>query len=63
MAIELSEGVVRCLPLFEHVGRNFKPTEAGLELYQSCRRIFETLSNLEMKLADLKGIKKMYRNH
>ena len=45
------------LPLFEHVGRNFKPTEAGLELYQSCRRIFETLSNLEMKLADLKGIK------
>ena len=45
------------LPLFEHVGRNFKPTEAGMELYQSCRRIFETLSNLEMKLADLKGIK------
>ncbi len=45
------------LPLFEHVGRNFKPTEAGIELYQCCRRIFETLSNLEMKLADLKGIK------
>lgn len=45
------------LPLFEQVGRSFKPTEAGLELYQSCRRIFETLSNLEMKLADLKGIK------
>ena len=45
------------LPLFEHVGRNFKPTEAGMELYRSCRRIFETLSNLEMKLADLKGIK------
>ena len=45
------------LPLFEHVGRNFKPTEAGMELYRSCRRIFETLSNLEMKIADLKGIK------
>ena len=45
------------LPLFEHIGRTFKPTEAGMELYQSCRRIFETLSNLEMKLADLKGIK------
>jgi len=45
------------LPLFEHGGRTFKPTEAGTELYQSCRRIFETLSNLEMKLADLKGIK------
>lgn len=46
------------LPLFEHVGRNVRPTEAGLELYQSCRRIFETLANLEMKLADLKGIKR-----
>jgi DNA-binding transcriptional LysR family regulator len=46
------------LPLFEHVGRNVRPTEAGLELYQSCRKIFETLSNLEMKIADLKGIKR-----
>lgn len=45
------------LPLFDQVGRSFKPTEAGIELYQSCRRIFETLSNLEIKLADLKGIK------
>ncbi|MCG6966135.1 MAG: LysR family transcriptional regulator [Chromatiaceae bacterium] len=46
------------LPLFEHVGRNVSPTEAGLELYESCRRIFETLANFEMKLADLKGIKR-----
>jgi len=46
------------LPLFEHVGRNVQPTEAGLELYQSCRKIFETLANLEMKIADLKGIKR-----
>ena len=46
------------LPLFEHVGRNVRPTEAGLELYQSCRSIFETLANLEMKVADLKGIKR-----
>ncbi|MCB1797986.1 MAG: LysR family transcriptional regulator [Gammaproteobacteria bacterium] len=46
------------LPLFEHVGRNVSPTEAGMELYESCRRIFETLANLEMKLADLKGIKR-----
>jgi DNA-binding transcriptional LysR family regulator len=35
-----------------------RPTEAGLELYQSCRRIFESLANLEMKLADLKGIRR-----
>jgi DNA-binding transcriptional LysR family regulator len=46
------------LPLFEHVGRNVRPTEAGLELYEACRRIFETLANLEMKMADLKGIRR-----
>lgn len=46
------------LPLFEHVGRNVRPTETGLELYQSCRKIFETLANLEMKVADLKGVKR-----
>jgi len=46
------------LPLFEHVGRSVRPTEAGLELYESCRRIFETLANLEMKMADFKGIKR-----
>lgn len=46
------------LPLFEHVGRNVHPTEAGLELYDSCRKIFEALANLEMKMSDLKGIKR-----
>lgn len=45
------------LPLFEHVGRNVRPTEAGLELYQSCRKVFETMANLEMTMSDLKGIK------
>ena len=46
------------LPLFEHVGRNVKPTEAGLELYDACRRMFEILTNLEMKVAELKGMKR-----
>jgi DNA-binding transcriptional LysR family regulator len=46
------------LPLFEHVGRQARPTEAGAELYRACREIFETLANLEMKVADLKGIKR-----
>lgn len=46
------------LPLFEHVGRNVEPTEAGKELYQACRGVFEILSNLEMKVADLQGLKK-----
>jgi DNA-binding transcriptional LysR family regulator len=46
------------LPLFEHIGRNVRPTEAGQELYDACRVIFEKLANLEMKLADLKGMKR-----
>ena len=46
------------LPLFEHVGRSVEPTEAGRELYEACRKMFETLSNLEMKIADLKGLKR-----
>jgi DNA-binding transcriptional LysR family regulator len=46
------------LPLFEHVGRNVQPTEAGQALYEACRRMFETLANVEMKLADLKGLKR-----
>ena len=46
------------LPLFEQVGRNVRPTEAGNELYDSVKRIFETLSNVEMKISDLKGMKR-----
>ena len=46
------------LPLFEHVGRSVEPTEAGMELYQACREIFQSLSNLEMKISDLKGMKR-----
>jgi len=46
------------LALFEHVGRSVKPTDAARELYNACRDIFETLSNLEMKIADIKGIKR-----
>lgn len=46
------------LPLFEHVGRGVKPTEAGNELYEATCTIFEKLANLEMKLADLKGMKR-----
>ena len=46
------------LDLFEHVGRNITPTEAGMELYSACRQVFESLANLEMKVADLKGLKR-----
>jgi LysR family transcriptional regulator, low CO2-responsive transcriptional regulator len=46
------------LPLFEQVGRNVRPTEVGQELYKSCRSIFENLAHLEMKISDLKGMKR-----
>jgi len=46
------------LPLFEHLGRRVEPTEAGSELYEACRRMFESLSNFEMKVADMKGLKR-----
>ncbi len=46
------------IPLFEHVGRNVEPTEAGKELYDACRSMFETLANLEMKVSDMKGLKR-----
>ena len=45
------------LPLFEHVGRNVQSTEAGRVLYEACRNIFASLANLEMNMADLKGLK------
>ena len=46
------------MPLFEQVGRNIKPTELGRELYDSCRKIFDVLGNLEMKVSDLKGMRR-----
>ncbi|WP_455365386.1 LysR substrate-binding domain-containing protein [Kaarinaea lacus] len=46
------------IPLFEQVGRNVRPTEVGHELYDACRKIFESLANLEMKVSDHKGMKR-----
>ncbi|MBF0256780.1 MAG: LysR family transcriptional regulator [Gammaproteobacteria bacterium] len=46
------------LPLFEQIGRNVRPTEAGDELYHAVRGIFQTLSHLEMKLSDIKGVRR-----
>ncbi len=46
------------LPLFEQTGRSVKPTDAARELYDACRKIFETLANLELKIAEIKGIKR-----
>ena len=46
------------ISLFEQVGRNVRPTEVGRELYEACRKIFESLANLEMKVSDHKGMKR-----
>jgi len=45
------------MPLFEHVGRRVEPTDAGNELYRATRQVFDVLANVEMKLADLQGLK------
>ncbi|MEM9220521.1 MAG: LysR family transcriptional regulator [Cyanobacteria bacterium P01_F01_bin.150] len=45
------------LPLFEQVGKRLYLTDAGRELYSTCQEIFEKLDQLEMQVADLKGMK------
>ncbi|KAB8334301.1 LysR family transcriptional regulator [Scytonema tolypothrichoides VB-61278] len=45
------------LPLFEQVGKRLYLTEAGRELFTTCRQIFDTIAQFEMKVADLKGLK------
>jgi DNA-binding transcriptional LysR family regulator len=35
-----------------------RPTEAGGEVYDACKSMFETLSNLEMKISDMKGLRR-----
>lgn len=45
------------LPLFEQVGKRLYLTQAGRELFATCREIFEQLSQFEMTVADLKGLK------
>ncbi len=44
-------------PLFEQIGKKLYLTEAGQELFQTCRHIFEQLTQFEMKVADLQGMK------
>lgn len=46
------------LPLFEQVGRKIFPTAVGQELYSACREMLGSLSNLEMKLAELQGMQR-----
>ncbi|MBF2049585.1 MAG: LysR family transcriptional regulator [Elainella sp. C42_A2020_010] len=45
------------LSLFEQVGKRLYLTDAGRELYSTCQEIFQRLDQLEMTVADLKGMK------
>ena len=47
-------------PLFEQVGRGVQLTEAGEALLGAARQIFDSLDRVEMKVADLKGLKQGY---
>ncbi len=46
------------LPLFEQVGKRLYLTQAGRELLDTCQDIFERLSQFEMVISDLQGLKK-----
>jgi DNA-binding transcriptional LysR family regulator len=48
------------LPLFEQIGKKLYLTQAGKELGQSCQEIFERLAQVEMMVANLKGLKQGY---
>ncbi|WP_238375943.1 LysR family transcriptional regulator [Ectothiorhodospira magna] len=45
-------------PLFMPAGRNVEPTEAGREVYRAARTLMDALVDLEIRLADLKGLKR-----
>ncbi|MEM9540929.1 MAG: LysR family transcriptional regulator [Cyanobacteria bacterium P01_E01_bin.42] len=46
------------LPLFEQIGKQLYLTEAGEALVETCREVFDRLENFEMRVADLKGMKR-----
>ena len=45
------------IPLFEQIGKRIYLTDAGKEVLSVCKDISEKMSQLEMTLADLKGLK------
>jgi DNA-binding transcriptional LysR family regulator len=46
------------LPLIEQVGIRIQLTDAGREVYTACQEVFHALASLEMKIADMKGVKR-----
>jgi len=46
------------LPLYEQIGRNIYLTDVGRLVARSCREIIGSLANLEMAVAELKGMRR-----
>ncbi|HKL77245.1 MAG TPA: LysR family transcriptional regulator, partial [Gammaproteobacteria bacterium] len=46
------------MPLFEQIGRQVHLTEAGKELYETCVEVFGSLDRLEMRVADMEGMRR-----
>jgi len=46
------------MPLFEQIGRQVYLTEAGEALYQTCVEVFGSLDRLEMRVADMEGLRR-----
>jgi len=46
------------MPLFEQIGRQVYLTEAGEELYQTCVEVFGSLDRLDMRVADMEGMRR-----
>jgi DNA-binding transcriptional LysR family regulator len=46
------------LPLFEQVGKKLFLTSAGKELYATCQDVFQRMTEFEIAIADLKGLKR-----
>jgi DNA-binding transcriptional LysR family regulator len=45
-------------PLLEQIGRRIQPTQAGQETYRAAQDILHALADLEVRLADLKGLRR-----
>ncbi len=46
------------MPLVEQTGIKIYMTDTGREVYAACHEVFRAMADLEMKIADLKGVKR-----
>lgn len=53
---QLEEGVG--MPLLERIGRQIHLTDAGREVLATCRETLDALERMEMRLADMQGLKR-----